>query len=663
MIMFKFNIQRFTETVNGTEGHDKITVTSSEKIVYGYGGNDSIFNNYNNNVTIIAGAGNDSIRNYNGASSISIKGDAGNDIIENYYGNSVYMNGGAGNDTFYNISTRYGSGANATIISGDGIDKINHSGLNGIITGDKGDDSITHEGDYGSIDGGEGNDYISAWGNTQNVTINGGAGADTVSLTSSVSADIEYASGDGNDIVYGFDENDTLKISGSYSTTSSGKNVIVNVGSGKITLDGAVGKSLNIVSDGVPVQPEYIFNTNANSLVAGGSGADTIFNTGKNSTLNGNYGDDYIFNLASNISINGGVGNDTINATTGKVTINGGYGNDEIILYNGNALYQYATGDGNDTLSGFNSNDTLHVTSGSISKATVSGANVILTVGTGNITLLDAKNKTLKIKNGSGSVISTIIGGNSNETISTDTLPAGLSIKSSVLTASSSFTGNKINLADYAATKVNASALSKAVSIVGTAANNSLKGGKGADKIYGGAGNDTILGGTGADSLFGENGNDLLKGEAGNDTLSGGSGNDTLTGGAGNDVFIFSAGKDVITDYTAGDKIKIESGTISKTTYSGTNVIFSIGSGSLTVKGGKGKKITITDSVGNTSTKTYSQGVNAYTSDLFDDTNFLTDETQLSDITEKKYSVTQIQTSDTEKLAQVSSFLTFAKEK
>ena len=1004
MKKFKFNIQLFAETIKGTEGHDKITVSSSERIVYGYGGNDTIFNNYNNNITIIAGAGNDSIRNYNGASNISIKADEGNDIIENYYGNNVYMNGGAGDDVFYNISTRYGSGANATIIGGDGIDKINHSGLNGVITGDKGNDSITHDGNYGSIDGGEGddyiysseginvsitggagndkiyskgnqngwivggvgNDFISAWGNTENLTINGGADADTVSLTTSVSAVIEYTSGDGDDYIYGFNEDDTLKISGSYSTTTSGNNVIVQVGSGKITLDGAAGKSLNIVSSGVTVEPEaeYIFNKKANSLVAGGSGADTIFNTGRNSTLNGNAGDDYIFNLATNVTINGGAGNDTINATTGKVTINGGTGNDEIILYGGSILYQYATGDGYDTIAGFGANDTLHITSGTISKSTVSGSDVILTIGSGNITLKDAKGKNIKIKNSSDTLISTIFSGGSdtqppaqstlisnsanstvingtgsadsiynsgsrvtiqsgggndtiynnngdyssidagtgnnvislssgsnsntikagagydtvynfisssgynvinaenaalnsisiinndavfyfnggstriknaanqniqfansyidgkinlqtgyttlninntskyywatgtnatvslgssaptysninlnnanfndknnlgfygdikaidagnfsgnatltgnakdniikggyghnvisgdkgNDTISlsggsnfvnynsgdgndiiygvnsSDTLKitgakystlqsgsdlkvsvgsseiliknganisftingtldgglaTGLSIKNSVLTASSSFSGNTIDLSNYSkVTKVNATKVSQAVSILGTTAANSLKGGNGSDYISAGDGNDTVYGGNGYDILYGGAGNDLLKGEAGNDTLSGGAGNDTLTGGAGNDVFIYSAGNDLITDYASGDIIQID-GTISNSYYSGKNVIFEIGSGSLTVKNGKGKYIFVTDSSG---TKTYSR-----TLDILYDNNFMTDENNLDSITEQKYSVTEIQNYNAETFAQDSSILAYSEDK
>lgn len=198
-------------------------------------------------------------------------------------------------------------------------------------------------------------------------------------------------------------------------------------------------------------------------------------------------------------------------------------------------------------------------------------------------------------------------------------------------------------------------------SLFGDASNDILKGDAGSDKLYGGAGNDTIYGGADNDSLFGEAGNDKLVGDTGNDTLSGGTGNDTLTGGAGKDVFVYSGGKDVITDYTAGqDKIKIESGKISKTTYSGKNVIFTFGNGSLTVQNAKGKEITITDS--SNKTQTYSK-----TLDLFYDNNFVTDELQLdnvSSVTETSYSVGQIHTSTNYQNIETNSIISaFALEK
>ena len=105
-----------------------------------------------------------------------------------------------------------------------------------------------------------------------------------------------------------------------------------------------------------------------------------------------------------------------------------------------------------------------------IKLASVSSSNIILKTSNGNIT----------VKNGNGKII-TIIDSNGKETSNiypVETLPTGISIKNSIVTAAKTFTGNEIDLSDYAATKINTSALSQAFSIVGTAAANSLKGGK-----------------------------------------------------------------------------------------------------------------------------------------------------------------------------------------
>ena len=70
-------------------------------------------------------------------------------------------------------------------------------------------------------------------------------------------------------------------------------------------------------------------------------------------------------------------------------------------------------------------------------------------------------------------------------------------------------------------------------------------------------------------------------------------------------------------------------------------------------KNGKGKKISITDASGKTSTKTYNGSV-VYGSSamLFTDDNFIGGENNLDAITEPKYSVEQIRATDFENFAQ-----------
>jgi Ca2+-binding RTX toxin-like protein len=54
--------------------------------------------------------------------------------------------------------------------------------------------------------------------------------------------------------------------------------------------------------------------------------------------------------------------------------------------------------------------------------------------------------------------------------------------------------------------------------------------------ILGTAGNNTIQGGNGADCIVGGGGNDTLQGRQGGDIIIGGPGNDTARGGAGSDT-------------------------------------------------------------------------------------------------------------------------------
>lgn len=101
---------------------------------------------------------------------------------------------------------------------------------------------------------------------------------------------------------------------------------------------------------------------------------------------------------------------------------------------------------------------------------------------------------------------------------------------------------------------------------------------------------------------------DKLTAGAGGATLVGGRGSDTLVGGDGKDVFVYASGegRDVIKKYTSGkDRILLTSGEIEKSRLSGSDVILTIGKGSIRVVGAKGKKITVTDSDGNTTRKVY----------------------------------------------------------
>ncbi len=75
--------------------------------------------------------------------------------------------------------------------------------------------------------------------------------------------------------------------------------------------------------------------------------------------------------------------------------------------------------------------------------------------------------------------------------------------------------------------------------------------------------------------------------------------NNSILGGAGDDIFIFTAGNDTINDYAAGDKISFAA-EITNVSLKGSDVIFTVGENTLTVKNGVEKNLTIINSKGKT---------------------------------------------------------------
>lgn len=266
---------------------------------------------------------------YNSSPNKTLNGTAEADYFENS-GGIVKIYGFGGNDTVKN------TGNLVTVQAGAGNDSVSNSGANVAISGDAGNDSFTNSGGEVSMTGGEGNDNI----------YNSGAKATIIS-------------GVGNDNVDNY-----------------GSNTRITLGAGNDNVD----------------------NYTDNVAVKGGTGNDWIYNWayygegplssgyayygGNKVTLSGDDGNDYIYNRAyndkgNNISMSGGNGDDTVTnynqysyANRGdNVTLNGGLGNDRISLGSSETGYtprynviQYTYGDGDDTIFGFNSDDTLYIT-------------------------------------------------------------------------------------------------------------------------------------------------------------------------------------------------------------------------------------------------------------------------------------------------------------
>ena len=111
-------------------------------------------------------------------------------------------------------------------------------------------------------------------------------------------------------------------------------------------------------------------------------GNDTRANNLYGATIDALSGNDSITNSGLNVSISGGADDDTILSGGSFATIAGNAGNDLISLSTDSKenVIEYSSGDGNDSVSGMNSTDTLKILDDEYTPATV-GNNIVVAVG------------------------------------------------------------------------------------------------------------------------------------------------------------------------------------------------------------------------------------------------------------------------------------------
>ena len=491
-------------TISGGAGNDSI-LNSSAAQIYGDDGADTIGNDsYGVNATLNGGVGNDYI--WNNAAAL-VDGGEGADSIENRSGAAnATINGGAGNDSILNSSA-------AQIYGDDGADTISNTNLGSkaTLSGGDGNDLIyTYNAASVSIDGGADNDNIWLFNSSNKLTVKGGTGNDTIHGVS-LEGDVlyQYAAGDGNDLIDCFNSTSSLSISGDeYSSTTSGDDIIISVGDGSITLNGAASLStVNIIGT-----EKIVISTVPTE------GADSISNTISGATINALGGDDTINNSGENV------------------------------------LIPYNTGDGNDSIIGFNATSTLSLSSDEYSSVT-SGNDIIIGVGDGAITL-----------NGAASL----------ETVNIVTFINNINNEN----ANSLISGTD-----------------NADSITNSAQNVTINGNGGKDTVSNSGNNVTINGGAGNDSLHSERAsNVLINGDDGDDTLGTyytSSTNITLNGGAGDDYIynngrtvsiVGGEGSDTVYNSSTASAVNIDAGAGNDSVSNGgSNVTISVGDGSDTI--------------------------------------------------------------------------------
>lgn len=305
---------------------------------------------------------------------VFITGTAEVDVITSS-GNYSTLDGGKGDDEISNMGT------DSTVYGGASDDTVYNNGENSYVDGGNGDDDIDNSGDGSTAYGGAGDDYVDNYG--ENSYVDGGSGNDTVYFDDFDGRNVyQYASGDGNDKIFGFTSYDTLNIAGTYSTAVSGSNVIVTVGKGKITLSGAASldninisatlKLTNSSKSAVTLSSVYndadassrtkAIRITGNALdneIVGGTGNDKLYGDAGYDMLYGGNGNDSLYGGDDNDYIEGGAGNDKLYGDTGYDTLYGGAGNDSLWGGDGDYLFIYNAGEGKDYIFGFEDYDTL----------------------------------------------------------------------------------------------------------------------------------------------------------------------------------------------------------------------------------------------------------------------------------------------------------------
>ncbi len=220
-----------------------------------------------------------------------------------------------------------GTQFNDTLDGTAGNDTIKGLGADDVIRGGDGDDEIWGEGVSRRPPPPEG------WGDTDNDTIDGGAGNDTI-----------YG-GAGNDSIDGGSGNDLIV--GGYG------NDLIDGGDGDDSLDGGVGYDALYGRSG----DDTLDGGADDDWISGGEGDDTIYGGDGNDILHGDVGNDIVYGDAGNDTLDGGSGNDLIVGGEGDDSIVGGAGDDYI---EGGAGDDYIEGGyGNDTIFGSSGSDSI----------------------------------------------------------------------------------------------------------------------------------------------------------------------------------------------------------------------------------------------------------------------------------------------------------------
>ncbi|WP_377511279.1 calcium-binding protein [Octadecabacter sp. R77987] len=506
----------------------------------------------------------------------TIRGEDGNDVLEGRDGDDM-LYGDAGNDTLIGgngIDSLYGGAGKDTLVVLGGTGSDNLYGGNGNDTGDfraiTDADMVFNSAQqtYAFSAGGEtfamnsiekilagSGDDLFVGANAYTLTINGGAGTDTLDLSSSY-INVSTLGDFVIDIDQGFSTNggsvfDFGNFSNLENVTSFEKVAIILIGNsadniltGSIygdVLRGETGSDTLVAGAG----DDMLDGGAGADVYDGGAGTDTIDWSAETAAVIADFtvGTALIGDLAE--SFDGveqaifGSGNDIVTVDTFgdgasvDYVWNGGAGVDTLVLKSDGIA------------------DDIDLNINAINFENVAGSNDDNTItGAAANNNLQGRGGDDIVHGGGGSDI--LSGGNGADTVyggeDGDTIRGEAEIDNLFGDGGdddiSAGTGNDVVSGGDGADTIRGQGQNDVLS--GDGGNDTIYGGSGADDIYGGDDSDTLFGQGNNDTLYGGHGDDTLGGAAGADVLFGGAGADVLTGGLGLDTLDGGAGNDVM---------------------------------------------------------------------------------------------------------------------
>ena len=128
---------------------------------------------------------------------------------------------------------------------------------------------------------------------------------------------------------------------------------------------------------------DRIFGQDGNDTIFLGTGADIGYGGNNNDTLYGDNGDDRLYGDAGNDYLYGGAGNDILYGGDGNDYLDGGLGNDRYYGDAGNDTFVIGSGQGLDSIYGYERNLDKILVLGSVNPVLKkSGSNLLITLGT-----------------------------------------------------------------------------------------------------------------------------------------------------------------------------------------------------------------------------------------------------------------------------------------